>query len=93
MLRLTLCCAVLLGVSGCALLEGQLTIDQAVARLVPNDPPSAADPDRYIGENEILTATQLWINGQPVPRTGGQRITEGVMNQLILLWRTQALIP
>lgn len=93
MVRLLVGCVLLFGLSGCALFQGQLSIDQAVARLVPNDPSFEPNPDRYIGEAEIMAATQLWIKGQPVPGTGGQLISEGAMKQLIVLWRSQALVP
>lgn len=90
---LVLCGALVLGLSGCTLLQGQLSIDQAVARLVPNDPQNVSNPDHFIGELEMLKATQMWIDGKPVPGTGGQTISEAVIKQLVLLWTQQAPIP
>jgi hypothetical protein len=65
---------------------GGLTIEQAVARLVPGDPSGAPDPDRVIGDQEILQAISFWINGEPVPNTGGQTINDNKMLELIALW-------
>ncbi len=91
--RLVLRGLLVLSLSGCTLLQGQLSIDQAVARLVPNDPRNVSNPNHFIGELEILRATQLWIGNKPVPGTGGQMISEEVIKQLVLLWKQQAPIP
>lgn len=80
-----------LTVSGCSLIEAQfLSIDQAVARLVPNDPPGMFNANHFIGEMEIQRATQLWVQGKPVPMTGGQTITEKGIEHLIMLWQRKA---
>jgi len=84
---------VLLGLSGCGVLQGVLSIDQAVARLVPNDPVSVTNPNHFIGAQEIEASTQLWIDGRPVPRTGGQHITDEAMRQLIALWEQHVAVP
>jgi|GEM_PF-2677361 len=84
---LVLCGLLVLGLSGCTLLQGQLSIDQAVARLVPNDPGNVSNPVHFIGKLEFLRATQLWIDGSPVQGTGGQTISEAVIKQLMLLWK------
>ncbi len=81
----------MLSLSGCSVLQIQLfSIDQAVARLVPNDPPGAFHSDHFIGELEIQRATQLWVQGKPVPMTGGQIITEKGIENLIVLWQRKA---
>jgi len=85
--------SVLLGLSGCGVLQGVLSIDQAVARLVPNDPLSATYPNHFIGAQEIAQSTQLWIDGRPVPRTGGQHITDETMQKLIALWKQHVAVP
>lgn len=90
---LIVCGLLVLGLSGCMLFQGQLSIDQAVARLVPHDPRNVSNPNHFIGELEMLEATQLWIDGKPVPGTGGQTISEAVIKQLVLLWEQQAPIP
>jgi len=80
-----------LSLSGCSLIQTQLlSIDQAVARLVPNDPPGTFHSDHFIGEFEIQRATQLWVQGKPVPMTGGQTITEMGIENLIILWQRNA---
>lgn len=80
----------LLGLSGCAtLFQGNLSIERAVAQLVPNDPANVDHPNRYIGELEIQRTTLLWIQGKPVPQTGGQYMTDKIMEQLILMWQQQ----
>lgn len=85
--------ALAFGLSGCTLFQMNLSIDQAVARLVPADPAGVSNPDRFIGSQEIDAATQLWISNRPVPHTGGQYITELVLKQLIQLWQQGAPIP
>jgi len=79
--------------SGCTLFEGPISIDQAVARLIPNDPGNVSNADLYIGELEIQAATQMWVGNQAVPRTGGQRINESTLERLILIWRQNAPVP
>lgn len=74
---------VLLG--GCAL-QPVLPVEQAVARLVPGDPPGVDRADVYIGDQEILLAVEHWIKGTPVPRTGGTRLDDATMRRLIELW-------
>lgn len=85
--------ALALSLSGCTLLQVNLTIDQAVARLVPADPLGVSNPDHFIGNQEMDLATQLWVSSRPVPGTGGQYITEDVLKQLIHLWQQAAPIP
>jgi PKD repeat protein len=63
-----------------------LTIEEAVARLVPGDPSNAPDPDQVIGDQEIQQAMRLWINREPVPNTGGQVISDEKMMELFALW-------
>ncbi|MDH7505234.1 MAG: hypothetical protein QHH25_03775 [Candidatus Acetothermia bacterium] len=65
---------------------GGLSIEQAIAALVPGDPPGAANPDLVIGDQEILRAISFWINGEAVPNTGGQTIDDSKMLELIALW-------
>ncbi|MEM4204267.1 MAG: PKD domain-containing protein, partial [Candidatus Methanomethylicaceae archaeon] len=57
--------------------EGK-TIEEAIASLVPGDPPDVANPDVYIGDQEILRAQQLWISGSPVPGTDGKVIDDAM---------------
>ncbi len=65
---------------------GGLTIEQAIASLVPGEPAGAANPDLVIGDQEILQAISFWINGEEVPNTGGQTINDAKMLELISLW-------
>lgn len=67
---------------------GGLTIERAIASLVPNDPPGVPDPDLVIGDQEILQAIQYWINGTPVPGTGGKVIDDVLILKLVQLWIT-----
>jgi parallel beta-helix repeat protein len=69
------------------LLYGQtLTIEQAVASLIANEPSNAADADLIIGDREITQAIQLWILGQEVPGTGGLTINDQKIQGLITMW-------
>lgn len=65
---------------------GALTVERAIASLIPGDPPGVANPDLIIGDREILRAVEYWINGEEVPNTAGQRINDSKMLELIALW-------
>jgi len=62
-----------------------LSIDQAVARLVPNDP-AQSNADALVGDREIIMAIQYWILSSAVPNTGGQTISDAKMLDLIKKW-------
>jgi len=72
--------------TGCDLLQPQLSVERAVARLVPNDPPTVLDPDTLIGDGEILRAIEFWVKGIAVPKTGGARIDDPTIQRLVALW-------
>ncbi len=61
------------------------SVAQAIAALVPNDP-NAANADLIIGDREILRAVAMWVKGELVPDTGGARIGDGAMIDLIKRW-------
>ena len=65
---------------------GGKTIEEAIASLIAGDPASAANPDLVIGDQEILKAVEYWITGDEVPGTGGKRIDDKQMLDLIQLW-------
>lgn len=77
---------------GCGLFEPPLSVAQAVARLIPFDPP-VAQADHIIGDREIEWAVRLWVRGEPVPKTGGKRVDDAAMKQLAQLWAQQIFIP
>ena len=64
---------------------GVLTVEQAIAKLVPGDPGGVANPDLVIGDQEILQAIGFWISGDTVPGTG-RTIDDAKMLELISLW-------
>lgn len=77
--------------TGCAMFQPSLSIEQAVARMVPFDPPTA-QADHLIGDREIELAVQLWIRGDVVPKTGGKRIDDPTMKRLAQSWAQQVFI-
>lgn len=62
------------------------TIEQAIASLVPNDPPDVANPDLVIGDIEMTKALGLYEKQQPVPNTDGKVIDDLTMLRLQDLW-------
>ncbi|MEM4402524.1 MAG: PKD domain-containing protein, partial [Candidatus Caldarchaeum sp.] len=62
------------------------TIEQAIASLVPNDPPDVANPDLVIGDLEMMKALGFYEKQQPVPNTDGQIIDDATMLRLQDLW-------
>jgi hypothetical protein len=74
---------------GTSHLPGGASIEEAVARLVPNDPPGVSNPDTYIGDQEILRAQQLWTTGSPVPGTDGKTIDDATMMKLLGMWSSR----
>lgn len=85
---------VLFVLSGCALFEPELSIEAAVAQMIPNDPSVAlgGNADRLIGDQEILLAIEHWVKGRSVPKTGGKRINDLSMKSLIEAWADGTLI-
>lgn len=77
--------------AGCGLFDPPLAVEQAVARMVPFDPP-IAQADHLIGDREIELAVQLWIRGEVVPKTGGKRIDDPTMKRLAQSWAQQVFI-
>jgi len=84
--------SMLIGVAACGLFQPALSLEAAVARLLPNDPPVAQFSDRIIGDDEIVLAVQFWIRDLPVPRSGGQRINDDEMKRLIELWASGGVV-
>jgi murein DD-endopeptidase MepM/ murein hydrolase activator NlpD/soluble lytic murein transglycosylase-like protein len=62
------------------------TIEQAIASLVPNDPPDVAQPDAVIGDVEMTKALGYYEKQQPVPNTDGEIIDDATMLRLQDLW-------
>ncbi len=85
---------VLMFISGCGLFQPELSIEAAVAQLIPNDPSVAVggNADRLIGDQEILLATGFWVKEASVPRTGGKRINDQMMKNLVVAWANGTLI-
>ncbi len=65
-----------------------LTIFQAIAQLIPNDPSGGniQNSAQVIGDLEILQAVRMWILSEPVPGTGGQTINDDTVRELIRKW-------
>jgi hypothetical protein len=82
---------VLVALSGCDLLQ-KLSVEQAVAHLVPGDPPTIRDPNQLIGDREILMAIEFWVKDESVPRTRGAHIDDSTMRHLIELWAKREFI-
>ncbi len=61
---------------GGALAAPALTIEQALD----------TNGNGYLDDEEILQAIEYWINGMPVPGTGGEIITDAKILELIALW-------
>ncbi len=72
--------------TSCELLQPQLSVERAVARLIPNDPPTVLDADTLIGDGEILRAIEFWVKGTSVPKANGARIDDEIMERLVSLW-------
>jgi hypothetical protein len=79
------------GIAACAAFQ-TLSIESAVAQLVPNDPAVFQGSDRIIGDDEIKIAVEFWIKGEAVPRTRGERINDLMMKRLVELWAESVLI-
>jgi PKD repeat protein len=62
------------------------TIEQAIASLVPNDPPDVANPDVIVGDVEMTRALGYYEKQEPVPNTGGKIIDDVTMLRLQDLW-------
>lgn len=85
------CAGVVWFATGCALFQPPLSVEQAVARLVPFDPP-IAQANHLIGDREIELAVQLWIREEVVPNTGGKRIDDLTLKRLVRSWAQQVFI-
>jgi len=85
---------VLVFTTGCGLFQPELSIEAAVAQLIPNDPSVGIgrNADRLIGDQEILIAASFWVKEQSVPRTGGKRINDSTMKALMTAWASGTLI-
>jgi glucose/arabinose dehydrogenase len=46
------------------------------------------DPDGGVGTEELQRAVSLWVSGDPVPETGGKRVTTPVLREVVRLWTT-----
>jgi PKD repeat protein len=62
------------------------TIEQAIASLVPNDPPDVSNPDVIVGDVEMTRALGYYEKQEPVPNTGGKIIDDVTMLRLQDLW-------
>lgn len=74
------------GTSDAILLPESKTIEQAIASLVPNDPPDVANPEVVIGDVEMTKALGFYEKQQPVPNTDGKIIDDATMLRLQDLW-------
>lgn len=70
---------------------GTLSVEQAIARMVPNDP-NSANANAVIGDKEIKQAVTYWIMASEVPNTGGQKVTDSKILDLIKKWVSGATV-
>jgi len=70
---------------------GTLSVEQALARAVPNDP-NSANANQVIGDQEIKQGVTYWIMGAQVPNTGGQMVGDNKILDLIKKWISATLI-
>ena len=71
---------------------GVVSIEKAIASLIPGDPAGVADPDLVIGDREILKAVEYWITEGTVPGTDGRKIDDAKMLELINLWIMETVV-
>jgi hypothetical protein len=48
-----------------------------------------ADDDDVIEDNELLDALGHWQDGDPVPDTGGQTVTDDIVLDLVEMWKDE----
>ncbi len=79
------------GTTGPGPSPGTLSVEQALARAVPNDP-NSANANQVIGDQEIKQGVTYWIMGSQVPSTGGQTVGDNKILDLIKKWISASLI-